>query len=56
MVDHVVAFQSGDGGDQIVSGKLVKVHPPQRKNTISLFFTMGHLEYWKTKASEEKIS
>ena len=56
MVDHVVAFQSGDGGDQIVSGKLVKVHPPQRKNTISLFFTLGHLEYWKTKASEEKIS
>ena len=32
MVDHVVAFQSDNGNDQIVSGKLVKVHPPQRKN------------------------
>ena len=56
MVNHVVAFQSDDGGGQMVSGKLVKVHPPQRKNAISLFFTLGHLEYWKIKASEEEIS
>ena len=55
MVDHVVAFQSDDDGGQIVSGKLVKVHPPQRDNYISLFFTLEHLEYWKTKASEEGI-
>ena len=55
MVDHVVAFQSDDDGGQIVSGKLVKVHPPQRGNYISLFFTLEHLEYWKTKASEEGI-
>ena len=56
MVDHVVAFQSDGGGGQIVSGKLVKVHPPQRENSISVFFTLEHLEYWKTKASEEGIN
>ena len=56
MVDHVVAFQSDDGGGLTVSGKLVKVHPPQRNSAISLFFTLGHLEYWKIKASEEGIS
>ena len=56
MVDHVVAFQSDNGSGQIVSGKLVKVHPPQRKNVISLFFTLEHLEYWKIKALEEGIS
>ena len=56
MIDHVVAFQSDSGSGQIVSGKLVKVHPPQRKNAISLFFTQEHLEYWKIKAMEEGIS
>ena len=30
---------------QIVSGKLAKVHPLQLENDISLFFTLGHLEY-----------
>ena len=56
MVDHVVAFQTDDGGSLTVSGKLVKVHPPQRSSAISLFFTLEHLEYWKTKALEEGIS
>ena len=56
MVDHVVAFQSDQGGGLTVSGKLVKVHPPQRSSAISLFFTLAHLEYWKTKALEEGVS
>ncbi len=56
MVDHVVVFQSDDGGGLTVSGKLVKVHPPQRNSAIFLFFTLGHLEYWKIKALEEGIS
>ena len=56
MVDHIVVFRSDDGHGQMVSGKLVKVHPPQRKNAVSLFFTLEHLEYWKSKASEEGIS
>ena len=56
MVNHVVVFQLNDGSGQIVSGKLVKVRPPQRENAISLFFTLEHLEYWKIKASEEGIS
>ena len=56
MVNHVVTFQSDDGVGQMVSGMLVKVHPPQRKGAVSLFFTLGHLEYWKTKALEEGIS
>ena len=56
MVDHVVVFPSDDGRGQPVSGKLVKVHPPQREESISLFFTPWHLEYWKMKASEEGIN
>lgn len=56
MVDHVVVFPSEDGSGQPVSGKLVEVHPPQREESISLFFTLRHLEYWQMKASEEGIS
>ena len=56
VVDHIVVFQSGDGSGQVVLGKLVKVHPPQRNNSIALFFTLEHLEYWKSKALEEEIS
>ena len=56
VVDHTVVFQSGAGSGQMVLGKLVKVRPPQRENAISLFFTLEHLEYWKSKASEEGIS
>ena len=55
-VNHSVVFQSDRGSGQIVLGRMVKVHPPQRENAISLFFTMEHLEYWKSKASEEGIS
>ena len=56
MIDHVVAFRSDGGSGQIVSGKVVEVHPPQRKDAISLFFTLEHLEYWNIKAVEEGIS
>ena len=56
VVDHTVVFQSDDSSGQMVLGKLIKVRPPQRENAISLFFTMEHLEYWKSKASEEGIS
>ena len=56
MVDHEITFRSDAGGDQTVSGKLVKVLPPQRDNPISLFFTLEHVEYWAKKASEEGIS
>lgn len=55
MVEHTVVFQSDVDGGQIVSGKLVKVHPPQRNASVSLFFTLEHLEYWRSKASEEGI-
>ena len=54
-VDHQVTFRSGEWDGLEVSGKLITVHPPQRDNPISLFFTPGHLEYWVTKASEEGI-
>ena len=55
MVDHAITFGSdGDAGKR-VSGKLVELHPPQRDNPITLFFTLGHLDYWATKAAEEGI-
>ena len=54
-VDHQVTFRSGEWDGQEVSGKLITVHPPQRDNPISLFFTPEHLGYWATKASEEGI-
>ena len=53
--DHTVTFQSDDGDIQAVEGKLVMIHPPQRDDPIRLFFTVEHLKYWKTKASEEGI-
>ena len=54
-VDHQVTFRWAEWDGQEVSGKLITVHPPQRDNPISLFFTPEHLEYWVTKASEEGI-
>ena len=56
MVDHVVAFQSGDGGNQIVSGSWSKFIPRSAKILFLSSSLWGHLEYWKTKASEERIS
>ena len=53
--DRDMHFLTGTGDTAIVKGKIVTVHPPQRANPLSLFFTSAHADYWSTKADDEGL-
>ena len=50
---HRLTFDSGNGVTNTLEGKVVTVHPPQRQDSLSLFFTASHADYWLAKAAEE---
>ena len=52
---HRLTFDSGNGVINTLAGKVVTVHPPQRQDSISLFFTATHADYWLAKAAEEGL-
>ena len=52
---HRLTFDSGNGVKTTLEGKVVTVHPPQRQDSISLFFTATHSDYWLAKAAEEGL-
>ena len=53
--DRSLTFRTTDGRQNVIQGKMVAINPPQRQESISLFFTTQHMEYWLKKASEEGI-
>ena len=52
---HRLTFGSDNGVTNTLEGKVVTVHPPQRPDSISLFFTTTHANYWLAKAGEEGL-
>lgn len=54
--DRTVAFATEGDKRKVVHGKIVSISPPQRPNSVPLFFTREHMDYWLKKASEERIS
>ena len=52
--EHTRTF--GTNGDQqkSIHGKVITIHPPQREEAISLFFTEQHVDFWLKKAGEEE--
>ena len=54
--DHKVAFATEGDKRKVVHGKIVNINPPQRSNSVPLFFTRQHMDYWLKKAQEERIS
>ena len=52
---HRLTFDSANGASDTLEGKVITIHPPQRQNSISLFFTTEHADYWLEKADEEGL-
>ena len=50
-----LTFNSDNGVSNSLQGKVVTIHPPQRQNPVSMFFTKEHADYWLTKAAEEGV-
>ena len=48
-----LTFNSYSGVSNSIQGRVVTVHPPQRQNTVSLFFTQEHADHWLQLAAEE---
>ena len=53
---HRLTFDSANGVPNLLEGKVITIHPPQRKESISLFFTAEHSGYWLDKADEEGLA
>ena len=54
--EHTLTFNASEGVQKDIMGKVVTIRPPQRDQSISIFFTKQHFEYWQKKASEERIA
>ena len=52
---HSRTFNADDGVSKCLQGEVVTIHPPQRRDPVSLFFTKEHAAYWLTKADEEGL-
>ena len=50
-----LTFKSDNGVSNSLEGKVVTIHPPQRQNSVSLFFTAAHAEFWLEKAKDEGL-
>ena len=50
-----LTFKSDTGVSKSLHGRVITVHPPQRQNPASLFFTKEHADYWLRKATEEDL-
>ena len=50
-----LTFNSDNGVSNSLQGKVVTIHPAQRENPVSLFFSEEHADYWLTKAAEENF-
>ena len=50
-----LTFNLEGGVSNSISGKVVTVHPSQRQNPVSLFFTSEHADYWLTIDKEEGL-
>ena len=52
---HSRTFNADDGVSKCLQGEVVAIHPPQRRDPVSLFFTKEHAAYWLTKADQEGL-
>ena len=50
-----LTFGSEDGVSKTLDGSVVTIHPPQRQNAVSLFFTKDHADFWLSKATEDAL-
>ena len=53
---HRLTFDSANDVSNTLEGKVITIHPPQRKESISFFFTAEHSDYWLAKADEEGLA
>ena len=54
-IDQSITFLSEDGTRQLVHGKRMAISPRQRDSALSLFFTNDHLNFWRERASEDRL-
>ena len=54
--DRRLSFDSTNGVSNTLKGKVITIHPPQREESVSLFFTAQHSGYWLAKAKEEGVA
>ena len=53
---RTLMFRSERGVSRHVDGWVVTIHPPQRQDAVSLFFTKEHADYWLTEAPRSEGS